>query len=190
MEAGTPSDPRTWRRGKMQRLHADPAGTLWPDPWRGVPKMPVEIMHLPRWFPFHLDKVSYWSRTVIVPLLVLMSKQPKARNPKHDRCARTLPGAAGTGDQLVQYGPEGSLGGLLPRRRSHPAAGRRASSRRASRQKAVDKAVAWTTERLNGEDGLGAIYPAMANSVDDVRSPGLRARTIRIMRSPGGRSRS
>ena len=23
----------------------------------------------------------------------------------------------------------------------------------------------WTTERLNGEDGLGAIYPAMANSV-------------------------
>ena len=25
--------------------------------------------------------------------------------------------------------------------------------------------MAWTTERLNGEDGLGAIYPAMANSV-------------------------
>jgi len=36
-------------------------------PWRGVPTMPVEIMLLPRWFPFHLDKVSYWSRTVIVP---------------------------------------------------------------------------------------------------------------------------
>jgi len=33
-------------------------------PWRGVPVMPVEIMLLPRWFPFHLDKVSYWSRTV------------------------------------------------------------------------------------------------------------------------------
>ncbi|MCL2430337.1 MAG: squalene--hopene cyclase, partial [Alphaproteobacteria bacterium] len=36
-------------------------------PWRAVPVMPVEIMLLPRWFPFHLSKVSYWSRTVIVP---------------------------------------------------------------------------------------------------------------------------
>ena len=33
------------------------------------------------------------------------------------------------------------------------------------RQRAIDKAVAFVTERLNGEEGLGAIYPAMANSV-------------------------
>ncbi len=51
-------------------------------PWRAVPVMPVEIMHLPRWFPFHLSKVSYWSRTVIVPLLVLMALKPQARNPR------------------------------------------------------------------------------------------------------------
>jgi len=51
-------------------------------PWAAVPVMPVEIMHLPRWFPFHLSKVSYWSRTVIVPLLVLMAKKPRAENPR------------------------------------------------------------------------------------------------------------
>ena len=34
-----------------------------------------------------------------------------------------------------------------------------------SRKRAIDKAVAFVTERLNGEDGLGAIFPAMANSV-------------------------
>ena len=51
-------------------------------PWRAVPVMPVEIMLLPKWFPFHLDKISYWSRTVIVPLLVLQALKPKARNPK------------------------------------------------------------------------------------------------------------
>ena len=34
-----------------------------------------------------------------------------------------------------------------------------------ARQRAIDRAVAWVGERLNGEDGLGAIYPAMANSV-------------------------
>jgi squalene-hopene/tetraprenyl-beta-curcumene cyclase len=50
-------------------------------PWRAVPFMPVEIMLLPRWFPFHLEKVSYWSRTVMVPLLILCTNKVKARNP-------------------------------------------------------------------------------------------------------------
>src|SRR5438067_6915576 len=50
--------------------------------WRAVPEMPVEIMHLPRWFPIHLAKVSYWARTVIVPLLVLRALRPRARNPR------------------------------------------------------------------------------------------------------------
>ena len=36
---------------------------------------------------------------------------------------------------------------------------------RRARQRAIDKAVAFVTERLNGEDGLGGIYPAIANSV-------------------------
>src|ERR1700690_3443861 len=51
-------------------------------PWRAVPVIPVEIMLLPKWFPFHLDKISYWSRTVIVPLLVLMANKPRARDAK------------------------------------------------------------------------------------------------------------
>jgi len=50
-------------------------------PWRAVPVMPVEIMLLPGWSPFHIAKVSYWSRTVLVPLLVLMTMRPRARNP-------------------------------------------------------------------------------------------------------------
>ena len=51
-------------------------------PWRAVPVMPVEIMLLPRWSPFHVSKISYWSRTVLVPLLVLMAVRPRARNPQ------------------------------------------------------------------------------------------------------------
>jgi hypothetical protein len=49
--------------------------------WRAVPEMPVQIMLLPRWFPVHLSKISYWARTVIVPLLVLRTIKPRARNP-------------------------------------------------------------------------------------------------------------
>ncbi len=36
---------------------------------------------------------------------------------------------------------------------------------RRTRRRAIDAAVAFVTERLNGEDGLGGIYPAMANAV-------------------------
>jgi squalene-hopene/tetraprenyl-beta-curcumene cyclase len=54
-------------------------------PWRAVPVMPVELVLLPKWFPFHFDKVSYWSRTVIVPLTVLMALKPRARNPRNVR---------------------------------------------------------------------------------------------------------
>src|SRR5436305_1568594 len=34
-----------------------------------------------------------------------------------------------------------------------------------TRRLAIESAVAFVKERLNGEDGLGAIFPAMANSV-------------------------
>src|SRR5471032_1692596 len=61
--------------------------------WRAVPMMPVEIMLLPQWFPFHLSKVSYWARTVIVPLLVLNAKRPLARNPRGVRIDEVFRGA-------------------------------------------------------------------------------------------------
>ncbi|MEE9551695.1 MAG: squalene--hopene cyclase, partial [Gammaproteobacteria bacterium] len=35
-------------------------------PWRATPFIPAEIILLPKWFPFHISKVSYWSRTVMV----------------------------------------------------------------------------------------------------------------------------
>ena len=33
------------------------------------------------------------------------------------------------------------------------------------RRRAIEKAVGFVTERLNGEDGLGAIFPPIANTV-------------------------
>jgi len=55
-------------------------------PWRGVPYIPVEIMLFPSWFPFHLDKVSYWSRTVMVPLFILCTLKATAKKPKQHQC--------------------------------------------------------------------------------------------------------
>ena len=50
--------------------------------WRATPVLPIEIMLLPMWSPFHLNKISYWARTTIVPLMVLAALKPRAKNPK------------------------------------------------------------------------------------------------------------
>jgi squalene-hopene/tetraprenyl-beta-curcumene cyclase len=133
--------------------------------WKSVPVMPVEIMLLPRWFPFHLDKISYWGRTVIVPLLVLRVFKPKAKN----RRGVTI-------NELFLENPR-EIG--TPEKAPHQNAGWFHFFRivdivlsaaepwfpGAVRNRAIARAVDFVTERLNGEDGLGAIYPAMANSV-------------------------
>jgi squalene-hopene/tetraprenyl-beta-curcumene cyclase len=133
--------------------------------WRAVPVMPVEIMLLPAWFPLHLNKMSYWARTVIVPLLVLGALKPQARNPKNVSV-----------DELFLEPPKTI--GLLPKAPHQSLIWSTFFNRldailrvvephfpKRLRQRAVESAVAFVKERLNGEDGLGAIFPAMANSV-------------------------
>ena len=134
-------------------------------PWRAVPVMPVEIMLLPKWFPFHISKISYWARTVIVPLLVLLAQKPRAKNPRGVSI-----------DELFTQDPK-AVG--PPSKAPHQKRGwfsffravdiilraLRPLSPRALRRRATDTALRFVRERLNGEDGLGAIFPAMANSV-------------------------
>ncbi|MBY0582264.1 MAG: squalene--hopene cyclase [Sphingomonas sp.] len=131
--------------------------------WSVVPTMPVELILLPRWFPVHLSKMSYWARTVIVPLLVLAAKQPVARNPlgiKVDelytiKAAPLKSQAAGAKRSWQIF--FAALDVVLKRAEPFWPKG--------TRGKAIQACVDFVVERLNGEDGLGAIYPAMANSV-------------------------
>ena len=132
--------------------------------WGSVPEMPVEILLLPRWFPFHLSKVSYWARTVLVPLLVLQALRPRAKNrlgvkidelflepPLVDRAAAKAPH-----QRWVWFAFFRAIDFVLrPAVKLFP---------KTVRQRAIDRAVAFVTERLNGDDGLGAIFPAMANA--------------------------
>ena len=133
-------------------------------PWRAVPVMPLELMVAPPWFPINLWRVSYWSRTVIVPLLVLMALKPRARNPRGIGVAELFC----TPPEAVRdwiRGPYRSGWGRFFKgldtalRALHPFAPQRL------RRRCIDRAVNFVRERLNGEDGLGGIYPAMANAV-------------------------
>ncbi len=133
-------------------------------PWRAVPVMPVEIMLLPRWFPFHLEKVSYWSRTVIVPLLILMALKPRARNPGDINIRELFATPPDEERHYLRSATDRPLARLflgLDRllRLAEPHMPKR------PRARAIEAALNFTRERLNGEDGLGAIFPAMANAV-------------------------
>ena len=47
--------------------------------WEGIPHMPVELMFLPKWFYFNIYAISYWSRTVLIPLLIVFAHRPVCR---------------------------------------------------------------------------------------------------------------
>ena len=133
-------------------------------PWRAVPMMPLEIMLLPRWFPFHLSKISYWSRTVLAPLLVLMANRARAENPTgrgigelfhvppfEQRTPLANPTGSALGNVFLAF--DRVLRAVVP---LFP---------RSWRRKATNRALDFVTERINGDDGLGGIFPAMANAV-------------------------
>ena len=141
-------------------------------PWRGVPFIPVEIMLLPKWFPFHIDKVSYWSRTVMIPLFILCTLEAKAKNPlKIDILELFVVHP----DKEKHYFPERGL--LNKFFLFLDALGRKSRILVTDKmhQTAVTKAKQWFTERLNGEDGLGGIFPAMVNAYEAMLLLGMPA---------------
>ena len=129
-------------------------------PWRAVPSMPIEIMYLPRWFPFHLSKISYWSRTTLVPLIVLMTLRPKARNPRGVNIHELFVKPA---HQERRYFQDQHGLGRMFLGIDRMLKGYEKIMPMALRRRGIDAALAWCMERLNGDDGLGAIFPPMAN---------------------------
>ena len=132
-------------------------------PWSAVPTMPPEIILLPRWFPIHLSKMSYWARTVIVPLLVLGALKPVARNPLGIKVDELYSGNPARPKSQAEDPKWLWTKGFNLLDRLLKAGDRLWPAR--MRQRAIQACVDFVLERLNGEDGLGAIYPAMANSV-------------------------
>jgi len=143
--------------------------------WNGVPAMPVEIMLLPApFFLFNIYEVSYWSRTVIVPLLIIMDRKPVRWLPPHMTLDELWPeGREHTSLRFPRVPEPFSWGGLFWKsffiavddglkiwERFSP---------RPLRKRAIDAAREWLEERTAVPGGLGGIYPAMANSIVALR---------------------
>ena len=46
--------------------------------------MPVELVLLPPWFPLNIYAMSSWARETVVPLTVLMAKQPRVAHRRRE----------------------------------------------------------------------------------------------------------
>ena len=132
--------------------------------WEAVPYMPLELINFPKWFPFNIYKISYWSRTVLIPLLIIMDKKPLANNPngvdiqeifiKPGRLIDEIKPADNKKfsyifkylDKIIRF----FLPSLITKR---------------FKQRCTEDIYRWVLERLNGEDGLGGIFPAMVNAL-------------------------
>src|SRR5213594_371667 len=139
-------------------------------PWKYLPAIPVEMVLLPSWAPFHIYKMSSWSRAMLIPLSII----------NHFKPTRSLPG----NKQLHELYPLGTEQSDLRLPRSerfwtwrnfflrlddvlkilHPL------RLRPMRKRALEEAARWMLERIGqGSDGLAAVYPAMLNCLIALR---------------------
>lgn len=133
--------------------------------WNAVPAIPPEIVWLPKWFYFHMDRMSAWSRTMILPLAIVATLQP----------TRNIPRAQGIEELFVDHYARHRL----KLRQSTPAFWRvffkcadavlkfgAQLFGPAPRERAIDSAYSWILNRASQDapaptEGLGAIFPPM-----------------------------
>ena len=134
--------------------------------WEGVPTIPPEMMLFPSWFPFNIYALSAWTRAIVIPLSVIWACRPSVAAPSHARLDELFP------DDRRH----------VPLRAAMPADGifswttlfllwdkglKRLEGRgpRWIRAWALRRAEHWILERLRESDGLGAIFPGVANTI-------------------------
>ncbi|MFT5417673.1 MAG: squalene-hopene/tetraprenyl-beta-curcumene cyclase [Gammaproteobacteria bacterium] len=140
-------------------------------PWRAVPAMPVEIMYLPSWWFFNLSKVSYWSRCVIVPLLIIFAKRPVVELTEEQGVAELFLNDPCELRHMDRFKPGKPLqNAFLLFDRFLKVVDRFTPNW--VRQPALRRAENWMRDHSKGKGGLGAIYPAMANAAVALRALG------------------
>ena len=140
-------------------------------PWDQVPALPPEVVLLPDWFPVNLYEISYWSRTILVPLAVLYGLRPSWKkaafsvddlwvNPASKR-AQIMNFQKGSASWRIFFLV---MNRLLQWHEKSPW--------KPFRRIALIQADRWMNERMVGTDGLGAIFPAMINAVFGLKALG------------------
>lgn len=132
-------------------------------PWRVLPLVPVELVLIPRWFPFNLSRFFCTARLFMVPLAIIQALRPlpavtvdlEALFIKPASETRSLPRVSHQNRFL--FGLFSVLNDVL-----HISA--RWCPKRL-RRKAIERALEYIITRLNGVDGYGATLPTIGFSL-------------------------
>ena len=138
-----------------------------------VPAIPPEIVLFPNWFYFNIYEISSWSRGILVPLSIIYAKKPFKKIPPEQGISELFVGGRENADLRLRWDKKKPVSWrnffLFWDRLAH------LSERvhiRPLRKVALRRAEAWMLERFEKSDGLGAIYPAMLNSIVALRCLG------------------
>ena len=151
-------------------------------PYDAVPCIPPEIDLLPRWFYFHVNKVSAWSRTMITPLAVISSHRPVRRIPESMGIAELYVNPEYRRRPLVEFDKN-----LLSWKNGFLVLDRALKLWEKSRltplrRKALKQIEKWLLERSEKgrTDGLGAIFPPMVYVLIAFRCLGYSSEDPRV----------
>jgi squalene-hopene/tetraprenyl-beta-curcumene cyclase len=153
------------------RLYLALGGVL---PWSYVPAIPPELMLIPSWFFLNIYSMSSWTRAIVVPLMLVYAGKPHWDLPPEAGIQELFRDSSGRipafeWDQSAITWRNFFL--LLDR-------GFKLYEKlpwKPFRKLALRRAEKWLLEHLERTEGLGAIYPAMVNSVFALRTLGYSA---------------
>ncbi|MFV1951726.1 MAG: squalene--hopene cyclase [Nitrospinota bacterium] len=147
--------------------------------WDWLPPMPIEMILFSKRFYFNLYEIAYWSRTIIIPLLIIIAKRSVFRltdrnvleglyNERYEeRKFEILPIEEKLNffNLFINniYSRIDTTLKLLGR-----------TSYKPFRKAALRSAENWIIERLERSGGLGAIWPGMFNSFFAFKSLGYK----------------
>jgi squalene-hopene/tetraprenyl-beta-curcumene cyclase len=137
-----------------------------------VPAIPPEIVLFPNWFWFNIYEISSWSRAILVPLSIVYAKKPFKKIPDEMNINELFVGGRDKSRMHLEWSPK-----LVSWRNFFLVLDRmvhwfEAVHIRPLRWLALRKAEKWMLARFEMSDGLGAIYPAILNSIIALRCLG------------------
>ena len=148
-----------------------------------VPAIPPEIVLFPNWFWFNIYEISSWSRAMLIPLSICYAKKPFKKIPDEQGIDELFPDGRHRSRLRLKWADK-----LVSWRNFFLVLDRLCHwfelvHVRPLRSIAIRKAEKWMLERLEMSDGLGAIYPAILNSIIALRCLGYSLDDPQVIRA-------
>ena len=152
-------------------------------PWNYVPTIPCEVILLGKWFHVNFYEMSSWTRSMLVPLAIINHFKPTRPLSPPVTLDELYPEGYHERDLALPPDPQGltwrnfflwldRLHKFVENYRLRP-----------FRKWSLRKAEKWMLERLEGSNGLAAIFPAMLNSLIALKALGYPDDHSEILRA-------